>query len=81
MNPYAVHNYLLGLSLASGLPAALLALTMYLVYGLFWFPTHLVDPLVWSLVGLGLVGAEAAALKQRPVPVVGNSADYVLAKP
>lgn len=105
MNPYAVHNYLLDLSLASGLPAALLfmlfvsacawqlhrrhaplataallALMMYLIYGLFWFPTHLVDPLVWSLVGLGLVGAEAAAPKPRPVPARGKSADYALAK-
>ena len=94
MNPYAVHNYLLDLSLASGLPAALLflafvsvcawqlrrrnaplataallALTMYLVYGLFWFPTHLVDPLVWSLAGLGLVGREVTGSSRKPLSV------------
>ena len=45
--------------------AALLALAMYLLYGMFWFPTHLVDPLVWSLVGLGLVGTGAAAPRQK----------------
>ena len=104
MNPYAVHNYLLDLSLASGLPAALLfvafvaacarqlyrrrtplataallALTTYLVYGMFWFPTHLVDPLVWSLAGLGLVGREAAAQPEARRPgLAGRGAVYGL---
>lgn len=43
--------------LQSGTPIALatfLALTTYLIYGMVWFATPNVDPLVWGLVGLGL---------------------------
>jgi len=34
--------------------ATLLALVTYLIYGMVWFATPNVDPLVWGLVGLGL---------------------------
>ena len=34
--------------------ATLLALTTYLLYGMFWFATQNVDPLIWALVGLGI---------------------------
>ena len=34
--------------------ATLLALTTYLLYGMFWFATQNVDPLIWALVGLGV---------------------------
>ncbi len=43
--------------LRAGTPVALatlLALTTYLIYGMVWFATPNVDPLVWGLVGLGL---------------------------
>ncbi len=34
--------------------ATLFALATYLLYGMFWFATQNVDPLVWALLGLGV---------------------------
>ena len=34
--------------------ATLLALATYLLYGMFWFATQNVDPLIWALLGLGV---------------------------
>ncbi|HEX7022226.1 MAG TPA: O-antigen ligase family protein, partial [Trueperaceae bacterium] len=96
MNPYGVHNYLLDMALAHGLPtmvmflafllstasslyrartpvalAALAALGTYLLYGMFWFPTINVDPMIWGLVGIGLAAAGeplAPASGERAAP-------------
>ena len=43
--------------------ATFLALAAYLLYGMFWFATQNVDPLVWTLVGLG-IGSASSALPQ-----------------
>lgn len=86
LDPYRVHNYLLDIAFASGVPVALLflgfvaaslralwrertplalatalALLTYLLYGMAWFATPNVDPLVWGLLGLGL-----GSLEPRP---------------
>jgi O-antigen ligase len=79
VEPYRVHNYLLDIAFASGIPVLLLfllfvasslralyraktalslatslALLTYLLYGMAWFATPNVDPLMWGLVGIGL---------------------------
>jgi hypothetical protein len=86
LDPYRVHNYLLDIAFASGVPVALLflgfvlaslralwrartplalatalALVTYLLYGMAWFSTPNVDPLVWGLLGLGLGSLELRA--------------------
>lgn len=93
LEPYRVHNYLLDIAFASGVPVALLflgfvaaslralyrartplalatalALLTYLLYGMAWFATPNVDPLVWGLLGLGLgsLGADRAASPGAP---------------
>ncbi len=85
LEPYRIHNYLLDIAFASGVPVALLfmgfiaaslralyrartplslatalALLTYLLYGMAWFATPNVDPLVWGLLGLGLGSLEVA---------------------
>ena len=52
--------------------ATLLALATYLLYGMFWFATQNVDPLIWALIGLGIgsvpeaVPSTAADRQRRP---------------
>ena len=48
--------------------ATLLALSTYLLYGMFWFATQNVDPLIWALVGLGIGSVPDAPSREAVKP-------------